>query len=269
MPGVQEIGISASALKEANMRRRKVSELHNLSDGKNSYDEFLHAVKQGTIPQHSPGGGPITISKEYDYAHQVRHNYGMWAAVYRDWTSVLAKWIGKRNTLEIMSGRGWLARALFMDGVNIKATDSLGKGWENTHRYGQGVFDVEAIDARSAIEKYDEWAEILICSWPPYNDMEIMRAMEAWDRPDGHVVLIGEGKYGATGPDCLWDIFLEDDDPRIDLYQWRGLHDRIHIGNILPFHLWPDNVLEEYAVFTGNKDLMKELGVEAIIMEEV
>ena len=67
-------------------------------------------------------------------------NRGMWALVYRSFARKLAVWIGNRRVLEVMAGRGWLAKALSEEGVSIIATDD--NSWDDRHSKSGPVFPV-------------------------------------------------------------------------------------------------------------------------------
>jgi hypothetical protein len=153
---------------------------------------------------------------------------GMWALVYCCWVEILAHWIGDRQVLEIMAGRGWLAKALKESGVQVTATDD--GSWDERHSKSGPVCEVLTLDAIEAIEKLGSTADVLIVSWPPYGDEAVSKATAAWgeNRP---IVYIGESHGGCNAPDSFWQHWREDSDaPEIPLAQWEGLHDIIEIG---------------------------------------
>ena len=162
---------------------------------------------------------------------------GMWALVYRGFARELAAWIGDRTVLEVMAGRGWLARALAEEGVSIIATDD--NSWDDRHSKSGPVFPVVKEDALQAIVDVD--ADILIMSWPPYGDEVAAEALATWGegRP---VVYIGEERGGCNAPDSFWQHWREDQGaPKIPLAQWDGLHDVVCIGRYVsePHHVCP------------------------------
>jgi hypothetical protein len=151
---------------------------------------------------------------------------GMFAIVDKYWTKQLANWIDGRRCLEIMSGWGWLAKALSEHGVNIVATDDYSWGH---YEMIQQVHPIEQLDACEAVEKYND-AEVLLCSWP-YMDNDFTAACRLWgsNRP---IIYIGEGYGGCTANDEFYEGFQELNEPvKIDLLSWNHIHDRVQIGH--------------------------------------
>lgn len=203
---------------------------------------FLKYIKSGTVPPAPPNIGTTdwfngAIQRlSYDElgndflnkwrARETCIQHGMWAIVEKGWTKKLAKWIGNRKVLEIMAGRGWLARALSEYGVEIIATDS-GR-WDDKHTAIENVFPVQRTDAVNAVREID--ADVLLVSWSPYGDETITKACEAWGR--GRPILyIGESTGGCNAPDSFFEHFkIDETAPEIVIPQWDGLHDRLMIG---------------------------------------
>lgn len=154
---------------------------------------------------------------------------GMWAIVDLDWTKRLAAWIDGLKVLEVMAGKGWLAKALSLHGVDIVATDNM--GWTNMHADPTYLYPVEKLGARAAVTKYQD-ANILLVSWPPYGDIEVMKVCKAWgtNRP---IIYIGEGEGGCNAPDGFFRRFREEEID-IPLPQWDGIHDYVRIGYYRP-----------------------------------
>ena len=150
--------------------------------------------------------------------------FGMWALVDRTWTAVLADVLGQARVIEVMSGAGWLAKALSDYGVNINAFDS---GVSHQSSIGIGaVFPVTRQCATEAVADSD--ADILLMSWPPYQDTVIDRISDLWGY-SRTVICVGE-KKGATGTVEWWDRF--DIQHTIEVPQWSGIYDRCYIGRI-------------------------------------
>jgi hypothetical protein len=92
--------------------------------------------------------------------------------------------------------------------VNIKATSLL--SGHDGHQYGM-QFDVEELDASSAIKSYGDTSEILLMSWPVASEAATKAAL-LWghERP---IVFIGEVTnhdlgFGGLGG-CASDLFFE------------------------------------------------------------
>lgn len=152
---------------------------------------------------------------------------GMWAIVDEYWTGALAQWIGGREALEIMAGAGWLSLALRGHGVNIVATDDY--SWDKHRHAGiKRVIPVKKMRADRAAAKIE--ADVLIVSWPPYEERGIVEACTAWgtERP---IVYIGESEGGCCAPDEFFEHFEPmPDAPDIPLMCWPTIHDRVMIG---------------------------------------
>jgi predicted nicotinamide N-methyase len=117
----------------------------------------------------------------------------------------LAKWIGNKNVLEVMSGNGMLAYALNRKKANIIVTDSM-KWWKFIRKKKWPV-DIEQIDAIKAVEKYGREADFLLMSWPPYEDplaLNVIKKMHQIN-PDCICIYIGEWRNGCTADDAFFD----------------------------------------------------------------
>jgi hypothetical protein len=194
---------------------------------------FLEYIDQCEIPPYPPetyrfnyqdkvGFSLLECGLNYE-AKLIANNQGMWAIVDLAWTKKLADWIDGRKVLEVMAGRGWLAKALNHYDVDIVATDN--KSWHE----GQTLFDIERKDAVAAARESDGF-DIMIMSWPPYAEPLATETCKAWgtDRP---IVYIGENEGGCCADDDFFDHFSRiKGQPGIYVPQWYGLHDWLEIG---------------------------------------
>jgi hypothetical protein len=103
--------------------------------------------------------------------------------------------IGKRSCIEIGAGDGTLARFLLAEGVRIRATDN--HSWTHTIKFPE---DVENLDARRALEKYQPQAAI--CSWPPPGNNFEQKVFSA--RSIEIYIVIGSRYLFASGN---WDAY--------------------------------------------------------------
>jgi hypothetical protein len=199
--------------------------------------KFIRAVENGVIPEDPPfewlenaGFNCISVADSLDAlsARTICTKMGMWAIVDLRWTKQLANWIGNRKCLEVMSGVGWLAKALCMHGINIIATDSY--SWEKKqHKEAKRVYPVERIDAIESVKKFQD-RDILIVSWPPYTDETICKVCDEWGN-DKFVIYIGEGEGGCCAPGTFWQNFRKiESHPSIEIPRWWGIHDHLTIG---------------------------------------
>ena len=197
-------------------------------------DEFLGHIHKGVIPPMHPigtteNGWDDARWRNADFADwstqsfQARDEcirYGMYAIVERTWTDILANWIGGRKCLEIMAGCGWLSKALSLCKTDVIATDDL--SWrESKYKEANNVFPIEKIDAIDAVTKYYNQVEVLLVSWPPYEDETITNVAKLWQgRP---LIYIGEGDGGCNAPDSFFAGFQEDSHaPEIQSLYIRG-----------------------------------------------
>jgi hypothetical protein len=163
-------------------------------------------------------------NKRFFIRDEIQARFGMWAIVDKVWTKALAHWIGNRKVLEIMSGAGWLAKALKEYGVNIVATDNF--SWQARDTV---VYPVEDLEAAEAVKKYID-ADVLLVSWPSYKSRTIAGACNVWgcERP---IIYIGELQGGCTASDSFFKFFEETEPNDIPLRSWYGMHDTILIGH--------------------------------------
>ena len=192
--------------------------------------EFMDAIARQAIPNCAPDFSSMDVmeSDEIDLAiyqarRRTQRKYGMWSMVDSLWTRDLADWIGERICLEVMAGAGWLAKALTEHGVQLIATDYDAKA-----KWGKrsSVHPIKPLDACTAVASHPE-AEVLLVSWPPYNDAEIESLAEAWGSAHP-IIYIGEAHGGCTATESFCTHFQVT--KRLKIPQWPGLHDEVMIG---------------------------------------
>jgi len=200
-----------------------------------SLKEFVNNVEYGVLSDIAPLEELKTnYTGYYNYmnvfmSREKCTKKGMWAIVDKTWTKQLAQWIGNRKCLEIMAGAGWLSKALNEHGIDIIATDD--DSWtnkEHKHTDMKKVYPIETISGKDAVNNYLD-RDILIVSWPPYDNSEICRICDEWgsDRP---IVYIGEGDGGCCAPEIFWVDFKIEEEPNIKIPQWDGIHDHLMVG---------------------------------------
>ena len=199
--------------------------------------QFVDNVKNGVLSDHAP-----YVYEMVDYNSFERPNdplassqargecckRGMWAVVDKHWTKELAKWINGRKCLEVMSGAGWLAKALDFHKIDIIATDDY--LWKNgRHKDMKVVYPVEELDGLEAVKKYSD-RDVLIVSWPPYESDAIISICNEWGN-DKPIVYIGEDYEGCCATDLFFKNFKRSEEQtNIKIPQWWGLHDQLIIG---------------------------------------
>ncbi len=143
----------------------------------------------------------------------------------KDWIKDLRQWIGKRKCLELMAGTGSLTYCLKMEGINIKGTDNY--SWKrDTNGQDRSLWNekqmwtfLENLDAEESLEKYGRDVEIVIMSWPPYNEeiaVRVLRKMRQIN-PSCLMIYIGEEKGGCTANDEFFDELYKIEDESFTL----------------------------------------------------
>jgi hypothetical protein len=157
------------------------------------------------------------IYKAFGHRATLTRN-NVWVLVDLLWTKELAYYLDGRSVLEVMGGQGYLAKALAHHGVNIHSTDIDPSG---------PVIEVEKLSAVEAVLKYSD-RDILLMSWPPYDDGVCEQAASFWTK-NKEIIVIGEGPGGCTGSDKFWRNY-RCKNIKIRTPSWPGTHDRLYIG---------------------------------------
>lgn len=142
--------------------------------------------------------------------------HGMYTVIENEWVTPLANWI--KSTLndpkindecyEVMSGRGWLAKALELNGVEIKATDD---GSDYLHRKDkldyepiitEAVYEVELMSANKVadfitqVSNEENQRFITIICYPPDNE-DAVKFVKRLPK-DTIVIYIGDEEFENT-----------------------------------------------------------------------
>ena len=192
-------------------------------------EKFIKYLKSGEIPPEPPVGTSLygrKFSIETERRSEATER-GMWAIVDKIWTKNLANWIGNKKCLEVMAGAGWLAKALNEYEIDIIATDN--GEWDKRHSKMIFVHNIEKLSGIKAVKKYSN-RDILIVSWPPYEETEICQICKKWGSKKP-IIYIGEGVEGCNAPNEFFNNFQKiDDPPEIPWMAWNGIHDSVIIG---------------------------------------
>lgn len=166
----------------------------------------------------------VTVMHEAQFTCQ---SMGMYAMVALDWVADLAAYLRGHRVLEVMAGRGWLAKALMHHGVVVTATDDL--SWGEGRKWKPPLVPVLRLEAEEAVRRFGAEHDVLLVSWPPYDDDGALRAARAWgdERP---IVYVGEDKGGCMADDAFFDACADwPDAPHIFLPQWWAMHDTVWV----------------------------------------
>lgn len=196
--------------------------------------EFVECIKRKEVPTESPdctsllghysfSGSFKDRAADYSAREEISATYGMWAIITKSFAKTLAEFIGDKRCLEIMSGAGWLAKALSEQGIKIIATDN--NSWKHSQH---SVFEVLNYEASEAVETYKDSYDILICSWPPYSESRFTDACKKWGK-DKLIIYIGESHEGCNANEEFFNSFHQVK-TGIGIMSWPGLHDDVMIG---------------------------------------
>lgn len=209
----------------------KIEELKNILDNIDTVipEEFPLEREVGIF-------GGVNVPQIYGTVSMIEFQHkGMFSLVSYNWIRPLSEWIGSRKCLEVMSGRGFLTKALRELNVDIVATDDYSWGFND---YNNPVTEVEDIDAVESIKKYIRDVDILIISWPPMDQVAYEVVKKARElNPDIIVIYIGEDEGGCTASESFFEIFdtnySDEKFNEVSLVYptWRGFHDTIMLGS--------------------------------------
>ncbi len=102
--------------------------------------------------------------------------------------------------VEVAAGNGKLSYWLKKFGIPVIATDDYGTGWHSQPLKRNPLY-VERLIHSEALRKYEP--ELVIGCWLPYKSSI---ALDVLDAPSVKSYIdIGEGKYGCTGSEQLWE----------------------------------------------------------------
>ena len=216
------------------------------------YDE-MQTIKKLLLKKEIPDEYPENISKvEYRSASDIYYidrfdfaNISSFALVTKKLAKRLAEYIGDRECLEIMAGKGVLSKCLSDCGVKITATDDFSWKWHRSRERKGGAaakgdelwYDVENIDCVEAIEKYWRRAGFVICSWPPYEKDYLYKSLIKMRESNDEckLIYIGEGPGGCTADSSFFNeakFILNDDgfNGIKKIYQsWYAMNDEIFL----------------------------------------
>jgi hypothetical protein len=104
--------------------------------------------------------------------------FGLYASVSQEICKNMADYIKDRKVLEVMAGRGWLAKGLREQGVDIISSDDF--SWMKAGQIGLGtVTDVLDVSGLDAIKEYKKDSSLLLMAWP-YMDNDGYQIVKSW-----------------------------------------------------------------------------------------
>ena len=181
--------------------------------------KLLLELENGNVPQYYPDN----ILEWWWLRSIITTKYNMWALVDKEWPRIFTAVIPSgAKVLEVMAGAGWLSKAMRMQNIDVVAVDSNIYGGK-----APKVTDVIVADAVNYVKENEKDYDILLCSWPTYNNSTMYEIAKAWGAKKT-IIYIGEGIGGCTADDAFHANFVEDE--TYSLPQWSGIHDYIYIG---------------------------------------
>lgn len=198
-------------------------------------------VNRVVVPNNMPKGVSL---EERMHEFALREQFiqeGMFGFVSWKWVNPFVKWLGQKNCLEVMAGRGWWSYALEQKGVNVIATDDF--SWHNKNKYkkwNETLVAMKERDAVEAVREYGHKVDVVLMSWPFMDDTayEVIKALYEVN-PLAVVAYIGEGNGGCTASDKFFEHFEVIDDELFEgvernFESWTGINDSITIGRYNP-----------------------------------
>ncbi|WP_282022697.1 hypothetical protein [Priestia flexa] len=201
----------------------------------------------------SPHNTLQNVPHEYINKEHSRFRYhGMYALIENDWVIPLASWIknlmksGDWECKEIMAGRGWLARALSDQDVEIEASDS---GQDHAHRtheleYPDIITDaVYEVDKKSAIEVSKEIISekqenpqkrfVIIICYPPEEGRDATDFVNNLPE-DTLIIYIGDDEFINTADESFRDaiIWLHENPNHSESYLLKGFPLKIDVEGV-------------------------------------
>ncbi len=190
-------------------------------------DEYLDYFHRLEIPPEFPVFDNLAKFDigSYTMRHEINQEHFCWTPLAKSWTRDLASFIAERKVLEIMAGRGWLAKALQEDGVDITPTDDM--SWTKK----KGVIPVFKTPAIKAVKEMGHAYDILLVSWPPIGEEKLHKACKLWgtEKP---IIYIGENAGGVTGCSLFFGNYNKTQSPFLNrnYRQFEGINDHIFTG---------------------------------------
>ena len=183
--------------------------------------QYYEYLKRGKVPPNA-----FHIKSKHSVYRNTIIERSSWFLLNQKTVDLVIEKINNRTCLEIMGGLGWLAHALSLANVDIVSTDDF--SWEKSQpSYIQKCrFDVERLEASKAVDKYSD-KEVLLCTWPPYNENAFTKAIKNWSKD---IIYIGEDRDGCTADDEFFEIFEVEEQLTIPTWPW--IHDSLMIGKI-------------------------------------
>lgn len=190
---------------------------------------FLSSIKNSEVPKHFPDYEDAFMNfneknMKRDTIMMLTRSYcqskGYYGIVTENYCEELKNYIGNKKVLEVMPGRGFLAKGLAEQGVNIKATDDL--SWPNME---DPLTNIDNLSALEAIKKYGDDFNVLLISWPPYKDYDINEAIQHWGAKK-EILYIGEDDGCCANEDFFKMIKMKKS--KIEQPQFSGMHDNLY-----------------------------------------
>ena len=145
----------------------KEEQLKNIGEILETYGK--HELPYDIDDKHIYSRTLMSLSEEYYNFRNNMIDIQGYPIITKRLCNALAEFIGNRKVLEVMSGKGTLAKGLIDEGVNVKPTDNF--SWEAPGFFNNLWTDIEDINALDAIKKYAKDYDILLASWMPYEDI--------------------------------------------------------------------------------------------------
>ena len=139
-----------------------------------------------------------------------------------------------KKVLEVLAGTGYLGYYLTRHGVDIIQTDN--KSWSDyffsnkLDTYKRYFFNrsVITMDAIEAIDKYSDWADVVLTTWPPFKESIGEEVVKRCINYGIDILYEGEYDYGNCGSNEMFDLldnFFNKEVIIKDSLHWYGMND--------------------------------------------
>lgn len=195
------------------------------------YKELIDIYDSGNIPEVFPKPSndfnSVNSYIEHEAKSILQNCCGIFCTVDLNWTKHLANWLGNRKVLEIQCGKGYLAKALKQYGIDIIATDDF--SYWNINSFI--IDDAIQMDRVEAIERFEKDVDILLLSWPRFDDLALVKDLMLWPE-DKPIIYIGEGSSGCCACPEFFEYYEHERLEKVNKHynSWSSIYDRIYVG---------------------------------------
>lgn len=143
------------------------------------------------------------------YNNRIRYVYTAdysYALLTKEFIDQMVEYLKDKKVLEVMSGTGYFGSLLKDRGIDIVCTDD--DSWDRYKRHKRFT-EIEVMDAVEAVNKYADQVDVVIMSWPPYDDPIAANVARCCYKHNLPIIFIGEPQGGCTADNDFFE-FIDD-----------------------------------------------------------